>query len=144
MSQLRASGKVFAMTRLDQLPDDELLACTRRNPEAFGVFYERHVRMVMGFLVGATADTERALDLTAEVFAAALSGARKFRRNGPPASGWLVGIARNKLAAARRNEASAFKASRKLGIPRLDFDDEEIERVEEISTPTAPHMAVDR
>ena len=35
--------------------------------------------MVMGLLVRATADTERALDLTAEVFAAALSGARRFR-----------------------------------------------------------------
>lgn len=43
-----------------------------------------------------------------------------------------MGIARNKLAAARRSEASAFKATRKLGVPRLGFDDEEIERVEEI------------
>jgi RNA polymerase sigma-70 factor (ECF subfamily) len=120
------------MTGLDQLPDDELLTRTQRNPEAFGVFYERHVRMVMGFLVRATADTERALDLTAEVFAAALSGARRFRSNGPPASAWLVGIARKKLALARRNDASAFKASRRLGVQRLEFDDEEIERVEQI------------
>ncbi len=117
--------------RLDQLPDDELLRRTRRDPEAFGVFYERHVRLVMGFLMRGTSDTERALDLTAEVFAAALAGARRFRAGGPPASAWLVGIARNKLAAARRSDAVSYAARKKLGIPRLDFDDEEIERVEE-------------
>lgn len=120
------------MARLDLLPDDELLARTGRDPEAFGVFYERHVRMIMGFLVQGTGDTERALDLTAEVFAAALVGARRFKRKGPPASAWLIGIARNKLAASRRNEATAFKAARKLGVPRLGFDDEEIERVEQM------------
>jgi RNA polymerase sigma-70 factor (ECF subfamily) len=120
------------MSRLGLLDDDALLARTRHDPEAFGVFYERHVRMVMGFLVRATSDSERALDLTAEVFAAALIGARRFKGQGPPASAWLIGIARKKLALARRNEASAFKARRKLGVPRLDFDDEEIARVEEI------------
>jgi RNA polymerase sigma-70 factor (ECF subfamily) len=120
------------MARLDQLPDHELLARTRRDPEAFGVFYERHVRMVVGFLIRATGDTERALDLTAEVFAAALIGARRFKRSGPPAGAWLVGIARNKLADARRSDAAAFRASRRLGIPRLAFYDEEIERVEQM------------
>lgn len=120
------------MRQLHQLPDHELLTRTRRDPEAFGIFYERHVRMVMGFLVRATRDPERALDLTAEVFAAALSGARRFKSDGPPASAWLVGIARKKLAAARRSDAVAFKATRRLGIPRLAFDDEEIERVEQI------------
>jgi RNA polymerase sigma-70 factor (ECF subfamily) len=120
------------MSRLELLSDDALLARTHHDPEAFGVFYERHVRMVMGFLVRATSDTERALDLTAEVFAAALIGARRFKSEGPPASAWLVGIARKKLALARRSEVSAFKARRKLGVPRLQFDDEEIARVEEI------------
>lgn len=120
------------MGRLDRLSDGELLARTRREPEAFGAFYDRHVRMVMGLLVRETADTERALDLTAEVFTAALRGARRFEPDGPPASAWLVGIARNKLAAARRREALAYRARRKLGVPRLGFDDEELERVEQI------------
>jgi RNA polymerase sigma factor (sigma-70 family) len=123
---------MFEVSRLDQLTDEELLARTRREPEAFGVFYGRHVRMVMGFLVRATADTERALDLTAEVFAAALVGASRFRGDGPPASAWLVGIARNKLAMARRHEAVTYSARRRLGMPRIGFEDEEIERVEEM------------
>jgi RNA polymerase sigma factor (sigma-70 family) len=132
MSQLRRSEEIFEMARLDRLEDWELLTRTGRDPRAFAVFYERHVRMVMGLLVRATADTERALDLTAEVFAAALAGAGRFKRDGPPASAWLVGIARNKLADARRREALTFAARRKLGIPRLEFDDDEIERVEQM------------
>jgi RNA polymerase sigma factor (sigma-70 family) len=123
---------MFDVRRLTQLTDAELLARTRRDPEAFGVFYERHSRMVMGLLVSATGETERALDLTAEVFAAALAGASRFKNDGPPASAWLVGIARNKLAVARRGDARAYAARQKLGIPRLSFDDEELERVEAI------------
>jgi RNA polymerase sigma factor (sigma-70 family) len=118
--------------RLRDLSDDELLASTAKDPEAFGVFYERHVRLVMGYLVAETRDSERALDLTAEVFAAALSGARRFRPGGPPASAWLIGIARNKVAAARRREAVACAARKKLGMPVMTFDDEEIERVEQM------------
>lgn len=117
------------MGRFADLPDDELLALTPREPEAFGAFYERHVRLVMGYLVRATGDTERALDLTAEVFAAALVGARRFKPAGPPAAAWLIGIAQNKLVASRRREARAYEARRRLGMPRLAFDDEEIERV---------------
>jgi RNA polymerase sigma factor (sigma-70 family) len=125
-------AKDVGVGHLGNLSDDELLALTAKDPEAFGVFYERHVRLVMGYLVGETRDTERALDLTAEVFAAALAGARRFRPGGPPASAWLIGIARNKLAAARRREAVAFAARKKLGIPLMSFDEEEIERVEQI------------
>jgi RNA polymerase sigma factor (sigma-70 family) len=117
---------------LEDLPDDELLALTSRNGEAFGVFYERHVRLVMGFLARATGDTERALDLTAEVFAAALMAAGRFRAEGPPAGAWLIGIARNKLVASRRREAVAHSARKKLGIQRLAFEDEELRRVEQM------------
>jgi DNA-directed RNA polymerase specialized sigma24 family protein len=85
--------------RFADLTDEQLLALTPRHPDAFGTFYERHVRLVMGYLVRATGDAEQALDLTAEVFAAALVAAKRFKQ-GPPASAWLVGIARNKVAAA--------------------------------------------
>ena len=63
------------MGRFADLPDEQLLALTPRHPDAFGTFYERHLRLVMGYLVRATGDAEQALDLTAEVFAAALVAA---------------------------------------------------------------------
>jgi DNA-directed RNA polymerase specialized sigma24 family protein len=56
---------------LASLSDDELLASTADKPEAFGVFYERHARAVLSFVARECGDTERALDVTAEVFAAA-------------------------------------------------------------------------
>ncbi len=113
------------------LTDDDLLVRTREDPEAFGVFYERHVRTVLAFLAREAGDTQLALDLTAEVFAGALVASRRFRPGEAPASAWLLGIARNKLAAARRGDAVVLAARRKLGMQPLAFSDEAIERVDE-------------
>jgi RNA polymerase sigma-70 factor (ECF subfamily) len=117
---------------LSLLPDDELLAITASEPEAFGVFYERHVRFVLSFLRRRGLDAEGALDLTAEVFAAALVASRRFRPGQAPAQAWLLGIARNKLLAARRRNAVEWSARRRLGMARLTFSDEALERVEEL------------
>jgi RNA polymerase sigma-70 factor (ECF subfamily) len=117
---------------LARLSDDELLALAAEEPEAFGVFYERHARVVLGFLARACRDTEQALDLTAEVFAAALAASGRYRSGEAPAGAWLMGIARNKLAATRRRNAVEDKARRRLGMARLAFADEALERVEEL------------
>lgn len=120
------------MRDLSNLSDDELLAATADQPEAFGVFYERHVRAVLGYLARGTSDRDVALDLTAEVFAAALTASGRYVPGQAPAAAWLLGIARNKLLASRRRHARSDKARRKLGIPRLSFTDAALERVEEI------------
>jgi DNA-directed RNA polymerase specialized sigma24 family protein len=117
---------------LSDLSDDELLAATAEQPEAFGVFYERHARGILGYLARATGDRDVALDLTAEVFAAALTASTRYVPGQTPAAAWLVGIARNKLADSRRRYARAQKARRKLGIPPLSFTDAALERVEQI------------
>ena len=67
------------MADFAQLPDDELLALSAKQPEAFGEFYERHVRAVLGFVRHEGLRTDEALDLTAEVFAAALVASRRYR-----------------------------------------------------------------
>ena len=81
--------------RAQDLPDTELLALARTQPEVFGVIYERHAPVVYRYLarrVGPAA----AEDLLGEVFVAAL-GARL--RVQPHESGsalpWLYGIAGN-------------------------------------------------
>jgi RNA polymerase sigma factor (sigma-70 family) len=117
---------------LTSLSDDALLERTPEDAEAFGVFYERHVRAVIAFLKARGLDTEASLDLAAEVFAAALVASRRYRPGEAPARAWLLGIARNKLAAARRHEAVELSARRKLGVPRLTFSDEALSRVEEL------------
>ena len=115
-----------------RLPDDELLALTAKQPEAFGEFYARHVRAVLGFARHEGLRTDEALDLTAEVFAAALLASRRYRPGEAPARAWLLGIARNKLAHGRRRAATETSARRKLGMARLTYSDEALERVEEL------------
>ena len=115
-----------------RLSDDELLARTKDEPEAFGELYERHVRSVLGFLRHEGLGTQDALDVTAEVFAAALIASRRYRAGEAPARAWLIGIARNKLMHRRRRAATESAARRKLGMPRLTYSDEALERVEEL------------
>jgi RNA polymerase sigma factor (sigma-70 family) len=115
-----------------RLSDDELLARTADEPEAFGELYARHVRAVLAHLRSAGLSTEDALDLTAEVFAAALIASRRYRPGEAPARAWLLGIARNKLMHRRRRAATETAARRRLGMARLTFSDEALERVEEL------------
>ena len=53
--------------------DEQLLAETGANPEAFAEFYERHLPAVLRFLLARSRDREVAVDLAAEVFATALA-----------------------------------------------------------------------
>jgi DNA-directed RNA polymerase specialized sigma24 family protein len=79
--------------------DADLLARTAEEAEAFGVFYDRFEAEVLGFFYRATRRADVAADLTAEVFAAALSSASSFNPRLGNARGWLFGIARHELAA---------------------------------------------
>lgn len=116
----------------DRRSDAELLACSARDPAAFGIFYERHEEVVLLFLLRRTADAELAADLTAETFAQALSSAHRFRAGPTPAAGWLVGIARNVLAMSRRRGRVEEAARRRLGMQPVVLDDEGLARIEEL------------
>ena len=89
-----------AMSRSTTLTDDELLSS--RDPEAFGLFYDRHVKMLLGYFARRTFSPEVAADLTAETFASALVAKRKFKPGGPPATAWLFAIAARRLADYQR------------------------------------------
>lgn len=112
--------------------DAQLLARSTRDPAAFGHFYERHERLVLGFFVRRVGDPELAADLAAETFAAALVAARKFRPGGAPASAWLIGIARNVLSNSLRRARVEDRARKRLGMEPLALDDELLERIERI------------
>jgi RNA polymerase sigma factor (sigma-70 family) len=115
-----------------RLSDDELLRRTAGDREAFGVFYDRHVRAVLLDLRRRGLPADEALDLTAEVFAAALVASRRYRPGEAPARAWLLGIARNKVAHRHRRAATETAARRKLGMARLTYSDEALERVDEL------------
>jgi RNA polymerase sigma factor (sigma-70 family) len=113
--------------------DDDLIAVAREDPKAFAVLYRRHSEAVFRYLLYRTGSGELAADLTAEVFAAAFEASGGYRRNGTPARAWLFGIANHKLADSHRRRRIDDRARRKLGIERLEFDDRELERAEELA-----------
>lgn len=118
------------MGEREELPDPELLAAA--DPEAFGVFYDRHVLALLGFFYRRTACAEMAADLTAETFAAAFVARRRYRDMGPPARAWLIAIGRRKLARSFRGQRVDMRARRRLGMQRIELDDESLERIEEL------------
>jgi RNA polymerase sigma-70 factor (ECF subfamily) len=111
------------MRPLTTLTDEELLASD--DPETFGVFYDRHVRPLLGYFARRTGDPEVAADLTAETFASAIVARRRFRPGGPPASAWLYTIAARRLADFHRRGRVDARVRRSLAMERrpLSADD---------------------
>jgi RNA polymerase sigma factor (sigma-70 family) len=118
---------------LDERPDAELLAATPREPEAFGVFYRRHVRAVLAYLLVRTRRPELAADLCAEAFASALEAADHFDARRGPARAWLFAIANNRLIDSVRRGRVEQGARRRLGIAPRELTDADLERVEELA-----------
>ena len=115
--------------------DAELLGATVRNErQAFAVFYRRHLPAVLAYLMRVGANRELAGDLAAEVFAAALLGAERYRPQHESALPWLCGIARRKLADTHRRGRVEERARRRLGLPREQLDDADLERTVELAS----------
>lgn len=113
--------------------DATLLAASGRGDrDAFAVFYRRHLAVVLSVLLAETGDRELAADLAAEVFAAALLAASRYRPAHPTAVPWLCGIARHKARDSRRRGRAEERARRRLGIPREPLEDGDLERVDEL------------
>ena len=136
------------MRSFDALSDEDLLVAARREPEAFAVFYRRHLSPVLGFVHARTRDREVAADLTAEVFAAALGGAGTFRPRRGPARAWLYAIARNTITDSVRRGQVEDRARRRLGLRPLELTDDDLARVDELldeargHTPATDALAV--
>jgi len=100
----------------ESISDERLLELAGDDRAAFAAFYRRHVEWVLRFCARRTRDVEVAADLTAEVFAAALLSAPRFRAERGSARNWLLGIAIHKLANLERRGAVERRARQRLGI----------------------------
>ena len=96
--------------------DDQLLARSARDPEAFGVFYDRTHASVLRYLVLRTGSAATSADLCSETFAAALEGLHRFDPAKGSGRGWLIGIARHVLQQYLRREEVSTRARRRMGI----------------------------
>jgi RNA polymerase sigma factor (sigma-70 family) len=95
-----------------QPTDEELL--TAVDPQAFGVFYARHLQGVERYFARRVANRDAAADLAAETFAAALVARRRFVPGETPAAGWLYTIAARRFVDHQRRAAVAQRARKEL------------------------------
>jgi RNA polymerase sigma factor (sigma-70 family) len=114
------------------MTDEELLAASECDRAAFGEFYERTERSVLGFFGAATRSPELSADLTAETFAAALSSVGRFDARRGSARVWLFGIARNVLAQSARRGRVDSEARRRLGLEVLVYEREQLDAIAEL------------
>lgn len=119
----------------DRRSDAELLASTPGHREAFAVFYRRHVAAVLAYLLGRTGRPDLAADICAEVFAAALEKSDRFDEHRGPARSWLFAMASSRLIDAARRGAVEDRARRRLGMPPIELEDEDLERVDALLDP---------
>jgi RNA polymerase sigma factor (sigma-70 family) len=94
------------------------------DPDLFEAFYRQHVEDVQRFVARRVGDRERAADLTAEIFLAAIDSAHRYRpRRGSPRA-WLFGIARLLVASERRQRGRERVGQERLsGSALLDEED---------------------
>ena len=115
------------MSDADFRNDVQLLVATPTEPEAFGVFYRRHERTVLLYLLRRTGSAELAADLTAEVFAATLQACQRRRAAFPAIPlAWLFGIAHHKLADSYARGRVEDRARRRLGMEPVLLGQEDL------------------
>ncbi len=102
----------------DTRTDAALLHAARTDPQAFREFYERYAVWMRAWFQRQTGSESAALDLTAETFAQAWRGLRRFKDmadgSGAP---WLFGIARNLLRQFHKRNRIETAARARLGLP---------------------------
>lgn len=115
---------------MNEPEDDDLLAATPEDGDAFAEFYRRHESTVLAYFVRRTGRPDLAADLAAETFAAALLAARRYRPGPAPAIAWLLGIARHKLMHSLDRRRVEDAARRRLTMPALVLNDDMYEAIE--------------
>jgi RNA polymerase sigma factor (sigma-70 family) len=92
--------------------------------DIFEVFYREHVEGIERFVVRRVGDRERAADLTAEIFLAAIDAAHRYRSPLGTPRAWLLGIARVLVAnEGRRRDRQRAGEERLRGSALLDDHD---------------------
>ena len=115
------------MRTLAASTDEELLVAG--TAAAFGEFYDRHARSVLGYFARRTGDPEAAADLTAETFASAIVAQRRFTAGGAPATAWLFAIASRRLADYQRRGWADQRVRRSLAIERRPVSEQDAEMI---------------
>jgi RNA polymerase sigma factor (sigma-70 family) len=95
----------------------------------FGAFYRDHEDRVLGYFLRRTRSAEIAADLTAETFARALEGRRRYNPHRGEVGAWLFGIARNVLYDSIERGRVDDRIRRRLGMEPLVLDEKDLAEV---------------
>ena len=123
----------MAATNRDGASDEELLALSHSDADAFGVFYDRYERELLAFFWRRTRRADLAADMTSEVFARALEAAARYDDERGSARTWLYVLARQLLADAWRHGRVVDAARSRLGMEHLAMTDEMLETIEQVA-----------
>ena len=118
----------------DVRSDADLLRAASNDPEAFGVFYDRHVGSLGAYFLRRTADHGIAAELTAETFAQAFASRRRYRRLSQPAAAWLYTIAVRQINEFHRKQRVSQRYRARLGMvaERGQDDFDRVDDLEEL------------
>jgi RNA polymerase sigma-70 factor (ECF subfamily) len=92
-------------TRFMTETEAQLIRRAKRDPEAFGLLYDRYVDRIYAYALRQSGDTYIAQDITAAAFEKALRNIRRFRARGAGFAGWLYRIARNEAISVQRKSS---------------------------------------
>ena len=121
------------MEDLDPRSDVDLLAATRADVEAFGVFYRRHCGWVLAFVARRVGDAELAADITSEVFAAAMLAADRYDPGLGAPNSWLFGISSRQVGRALRRGAAEARARRRLEMERIELQAQDVALISDLA-----------
>jgi RNA polymerase sigma-70 factor (ECF subfamily) len=111
--------------------------------EDFGAFYDRYVSSLLAFFQRRVRNPEVAADLTAETFAAAMVGRRRYKARTATAAVWLFGIAQHKLADYHRRGSAETRMRRRLGMEPVPLGAEDAEMIRWLGEEAATEILED-
>jgi RNA polymerase sigma-70 factor (ECF subfamily) len=118
------------MPERPDLADRELMERTRTDPDAFGLFFDRHFDEIFGYAFRRTGDYDIARDIASEVFLKALRGLWRYRWTGVPVAAWLYAIATNEIRMHFRRGRRKHVSLEALALAPADPRALDVERLE--------------
>lgn len=106
----------------------------------FGLVYRTNLDVVLAFCFRRLGDRERAADLTAEVFAAALIGRHRYSASRGSVRQWLLGIAAKKVVDAQRRGIVERRAQQRAGMAEIRWTESDLDRVEASGDTDIEHL----
>ena len=114
----------------------DILARSRKNPEAFGVLYERYFDRIFNYIYRQTDDEALTADLCSQTFLTVLKNVERYEFRGVPISAWFYKIAGNEVNKHYRKQKNrkvfSLEEARVRELIQLENDDFDEERIQQL------------